>query len=97
MYTPSVNALLEFIRKAQGDVAELSNAINLYTDDNGPLAIIRCLADGKDQQCRFIISMFNEIYSHQDIITDAELEALAELQAVHREQFPYLDSEPMRA
>ncbi|HGB5300380.1 TPA: hypothetical protein ACIVOM_003621 [Salmonella enterica subsp. enterica serovar Virchow] len=89
MYKPSVNSLIEIIRKAQADNAELTGAINIYgAAENHSLAVIRALVDAKELNRRFINAMFSDITDHSELITDEQLNQIAELQQVHRDQYP---------
>lgn len=89
MYKPSVNALIEIIRKTLADNTELTAAINILSTTESPsLAVIRALADAKNTNQRFIKAMFDEIAEHTELITDAQLNQIAELQQAHRDQYP---------
>lgn len=80
MYKPSISTLIEIIKKAQSDIAELTTAITFYQDNNPEaLTVVRCLCDSREQQRRFMLAMFNEITTHDDEMTDNEAIAVQQL------------------
>ncbi|EBU8272203.1 hypothetical protein DLL80_23840 [Salmonella enterica subsp. enterica serovar Newport] len=84
MYKPSVAALIQIIRKTQADNVELTAAINvLSATDNASLAVVRALANAKEVNKRFIIDMFNDLSSHDELITDDQLSEISELHNIH--------------
>lgn len=87
MYKPSINALIEIIKKAQSDVVELDQCLTILAESGQEcFTVIRVLQNARQQQRAFMADMFNEITSHDDQWTEEQAAEVAELQRVYEAQ-----------